>query len=56
MAAFWIKEYRIDGFRIDEFKGIENWDFLREFRNRAWNMHLGDVPGPSVHCDRRRFG
>jgi len=34
-AEFWIREYRIDGFRIDEFKGINNWDFVREFRQRA---------------------
>jgi len=36
MADFWIRESRIDGFRIDEFKGIDNWDFIRDFRNRAW--------------------
>lgn len=35
MAAFWIREYHIDGFRIDEWKGINNWDFLQEFRDRA---------------------
>lgn len=45
MAAFWIREYHIDGFRIDEFKGIENWDFLREFRNRAWTVQQETFPG-----------
>lgn len=35
MAAFWIRAYHIDGFRIDEWKGINNWDFLQEFRDRA---------------------
>lgn len=35
MAVFWIQEYHIDGFRIDEWKGINNWDFLQEFRDRA---------------------
>ena len=35
MAAFWIREYRIDGFNIDEWRGINNWEFLQEFRDRA---------------------
>ena len=44
MAAFWIREYHVDGFRIDEFKGIESWDFLREFRNRAWAVQQQTFP------------
>ncbi len=39
MAEFWIREHHIDGFRIDEFKGIDNWDFIQEFRKRAWAEH-----------------
>ena len=39
MAEFWIREYHVDGFRIDEFKGINNWDFLQTFRDRAWKEH-----------------
>jgi len=39
MADYWIQEYHIDGFRIDEFKGINNWDFIREFRFRALKKH-----------------
>jgi len=39
MAEYWIQEYHIDGFRIDEFKGINNWDFIREFRFRAMKKH-----------------
>lgn len=39
MAEFWVREYHIDGFRIDEFKGINNWDFIQEFRERAWAEH-----------------
>lgn len=44
MAEFWIREYHIDGFRIDEFKGINNWDFLQTFRERAWNEHNQTFP------------
>ena len=34
-ADFWIKNYHIDGFRIDEFKGISNWDFIQSFTERT---------------------
>ncbi len=39
VAEFLVRDYHIDGFRIDEFKGINNWDFIREFRYRALKMH-----------------
>ena len=39
MAEFWVREYHIDGFRLDEFRGINNWDFLQEFHDRAWAEH-----------------
>lgn len=39
VAEYWIREYHIDGFRIDEFKSIKNWDFIRMFRERAWAEH-----------------
>ena len=45
MAAFWINEYHIDGFRIDEFKGIDNWDFIREFRVHARQTHQATFRG-----------
>jgi 1,4-alpha-glucan branching enzyme len=34
-ADFFITEYHIDGFRIDEFKGIDNYEFVQTFTNRA---------------------
>lgn len=45
MAEFWIREYRIDGFRLDEFKGIDNWDFLRDFRAHARAVQQRHYPG-----------
>jgi 1,4-alpha-glucan branching enzyme len=45
MASYWIKEYHIDGFRIDEFKGINNWDFISEFSRRAHEANGRCHPG-----------
>jgi 1,4-alpha-glucan branching enzyme len=39
VARFWVREYHVDGFRIDEFKGINHWDFLQDFTDAAWNEH-----------------
>jgi 1,4-alpha-glucan branching enzyme len=39
MAEFWVDTYHVDGFRIDEFKGINNWAFIRQFTQRAWSAH-----------------
>ncbi len=36
MAAFWIEAYHVDGFRLDEFRGIDNWEFIQQFRDKAW--------------------
>ncbi len=47
MARFWVSEYHVDGFRIDEFKGIKNYDFLQDFTQSAWETHdsvSGDTP------------
>lgn len=44
MADFWVSEYHIDGFRIDEFKGIDHWEFVQTFRDRAWQAHLARFP------------
>lgn len=35
MAEFWVSEYHIDGYRIDDFVDINNWDFVQTFRDRA---------------------
>jgi 1,4-alpha-glucan branching enzyme len=42
---FLIKEYHIDGFRLDEFKGIKNYDFVEEFRTQAWDIQQKTFPG-----------
>jgi len=35
MAEYWISEYHADGFRVDDFADINNWDFVQEFHDRA---------------------
>ncbi len=44
MAEFWVREYRVDGFRLDEFKGINHWEFVQTFRERAWAAHRAVFP------------
>ncbi len=45
MAEFLIRECHADGFRIDEFRGIDHWEFIQEFRDRAWSAHQAQFPG-----------
>lgn len=45
MATYLIAEYHADGFRIDEFRGINNWEFIQQFRDRAWSAHQRLFPG-----------
>jgi 1,4-alpha-glucan branching enzyme len=44
MAEYWVTEYHVDGFRIDDFPDIANWDFVQEFRDRAWTASLAAFP------------
>ena len=44
MAEYWVRVYHIDGFRIDEFKGIDHWEFVQAFRDRAWAAHQTMFP------------
>jgi 1,4-alpha-glucan branching enzyme len=45
MADFWIREYHVDGFRLDEFKSINHWAFVQTFREQAWTSHQALFPG-----------
>jgi len=45
MAAFWVGEYHVDGFRIDAFADIDNWDFVQAFRDHAHAEHDRQFPG-----------
>jgi 1,4-alpha-glucan branching enzyme len=43
-ARYLINEYHVDGFRIDEFRGIDNWEFIQEFRDIAWRAFRDRFP------------
>jgi glycosidase len=45
MAEFWVTEYHVDGFRIDDFVDIANWDFVQAFRDRATSASQTAFPG-----------
>jgi 1,4-alpha-glucan branching enzyme len=38
MGEFWTREFHVDGFRVDDFADIRNWDFMQEFRARTLAM------------------
>ena len=35
MGEYWVSEYHVDGYRIDDFKDIDNYEFVQDFRDRA---------------------
>ncbi|MCH5375253.1 MAG: hypothetical protein JJ992_14880, partial [Planctomycetes bacterium] len=45
VAEFLILEYHVDGFRLDEFKGIDNYDFVQQFTDHAHQVHQQAFPG-----------
>ena len=45
MAEYFIKEYHIDGFRLDEFKGIDNYEFIQDLTDHAHAIHDRAFPG-----------
>jgi 1,4-alpha-glucan branching enzyme len=44
MADYLITEFHADGFRIDEFKGINHWEFIQQFRDHAWHTQQQAFP------------
>jgi len=34
-AEYWIREYHVDGFRLDEFRGIDHWEFIQTYTEKA---------------------
>lgn len=56
VAEFLIREYHADGFRIDEFRGIDNWEFIQQFRDRAWSVHQELFPDRPFLVPRTRGG
>jgi 1,4-alpha-glucan branching enzyme len=44
VAEYFIREYHVDGFRLDEFKGIDNYEFIQDFTERAHAVHDESFP------------
>lgn len=45
MGEFWVNEYHVDGFRVDDFPDIANWDFVQEFHDRTTAASNAAFPG-----------
>ncbi|HEX4808395.1 MAG TPA: alpha-amylase family glycosyl hydrolase, partial [Bryobacteraceae bacterium] len=35
MGEYWVSEYHVDGYRVDDFKDINNYEFVQDFCDRA---------------------
>jgi len=44
-AAYWIQHYHIDGFRLDEFRGIDHWEFIQTYTEKARATFRANFPG-----------
>jgi pullulanase len=34
----WMRDFRVDGIRMDSVENVSNWDFVGAFKDRAWNL------------------
>jgi 1,4-alpha-glucan branching enzyme len=52
----WMRDFRIDGIRLDSVENIANWDFVREFKDHArqlWQMRWRAQGLPAEAADAR---
>jgi 1,4-alpha-glucan branching enzyme len=45
MGAYWVSEYHVDGYRIDDFADINNYEFVQDFCNAASTQSQQLFPG-----------
>ena len=51
----WMRDFRIDGIRMDSVENVANWDFIRDFKDRAralWNERW-TAQGLGAGADKR---
>ena len=34
----WLRDFHVDGIRMDSVENVSNWDFVGGFKDRAWNL------------------
>jgi len=34
----WMRDFRVDGVRMDSIENVANWDFIGAYKNRAWDL------------------
>ena len=47
----WMRDFRIDGIRLDSIENIANWDFVQEFKNHA--RHLWQIRSQEQYSPRQ---
>jgi 1,4-alpha-glucan branching enzyme len=55
--ARWMSDFGVDGLRLDSVNNIGNWDFVRSYKDRAWELYNArhDNGGPSTAADPSKF-
>jgi hypothetical protein len=51
-----MRDFRIDGIRLDSIENIANWDFIQEFKDHArhlWRVRWQEQHLPAVGADER---
>ncbi len=52
----WMRDFRIDGIRLDSIENIANWDFVQEFKDHArhlWRVRWQEQHLPAAGADER---
>jgi pullulanase len=45
----WMSDFGVDGIRMDSVTNIANWDFVKEYRQQAWDSWNERYPGDDSH-------
>ncbi len=51
----WVRDFHIDGVRMDSIENIANWDFVQEFKDHARDLNRQRFPEPGAAGADERF-
>jgi len=51
----WMVDFQVDGLRLDSVENVQNWDFIRDFKNYARSLHRARFPASATGDVDARF-